>query len=155
MKITKATAVSKLSCPTCEYGPEKLIDGNDDTFYLSDDPIWVQDPPKPLWVQLEVQSALVDRIEIKNRKDGLGDRTSQVEVRVGNSKLHPMDLISVQNELLQKNHICGEWPQTGQDGELIIISCGTQLQGSLITVVIKDPRVKQINMAEIRIFRKV
>ena len=97
---------------------------------------------------------LVEYIEIWNRKDTACERTSQVEVRVGNFEINPLSTMSEQKKQLQKNKVCGEWRHTATCEQRITISCGVDVPGSWVTIEIKDPKVKQMNIAEVRVYGK-
>ena len=101
---------------------------------------------------MKVDEPVLDYIEIRNRKDSSCDRTSQVEVRIGNFEIDPLNERTQQIQSLQRNALCGEWPNTAQCGELFSIYCVDQRPGSWVTIVIKDPKVKQMNIAEVRVY---
>ena len=94
---------------------------------------------------------LVDLIEIKNAKildKNTGNTT--VEVRVGYVEM-PINVTSIQ---LQSNTLCShEQIDNGKLIPMISFSCGTQIQGSLVTIALKDPQVT-MSLTELKIYGK-
>ena len=144
-------AVSTLISPPHSFDPQRLVDSNEDTFYASDHTNI--DNSKSLWIQLDVGLASVDRVQIKNRKDCCGYRTSNVEVRVGFAKLHESDTGLVQNTTIPINRVCGTFAPEAADGQLITISCTDAGEpGSFVTVIVRGSSDGVMNMAEIYVW---
>ena len=155
-KEVPVRAVSTFFSPTHDFDPRNLVDDDEDTFFASED-VDTSPKDKALWIQIDVGLASVDRVQIKNRKDCCGLRTSNVELRVGFAALHESDTGLVQNETIPVNRLCGTFPSVATDGQLITIDCGMQSEdagvpGSLVTLIVRDPSHGIINIAEIYVW---
>ena len=151
-----ARAVNVHRCIGCkEFGPQNLIDSNEDTIYRSNNLQTSRRPEdrrRELWIQLELGLVSVDRVDIKNRKDCCGDRTSAVEVSVGWAPIHETDTPEFQTNNIDRGVLCGHFPGKGTNGELMVIPCEFGIPGSMVNVVIKDPNVHEMNIAEIYVY---
>ena len=127
-----------------------MIDNNANTFYASQDPTVSQ---TLLWVQLELSHmAAVDNVQIINRKDGFGNRTSNVKIMVGTLKIDNKSTTKDQKHQLENMSVCGIWPGKGRDGQVIEIHCHTRHKGTIVTVQVLDPRSTHMNIAEIMVY---
>ena len=159
MEVLEATAVSIWKGNDYEnYVPMKLIDNDINTYYLSGDRLDNGCPETKycvLWVQLDLHNLVIVRyVNIFNRKDVHRDRTSNVRLLVGNSKIDKYQSQIEQYIELSNAHECGKWEGKGEEGELIEIVCPTPQTGSVVIVHVADPGVYHINIAEIKVYGK-
>ena len=118
---------------------ENLWDGNDNTFYHSDDSAG-QSTLQP-WVQLELATeSTVAKVEITNRHDCCGDRLKNIEVWVGNT-----------NWDWYKNTLCQKFDGPGTDGQVLTLECTKAIPGRYVTMLRneKEGAVKDWNVMNV------
>jgi len=152
--VYEASAVSVLECNGCDYGPEKLIDNDPQTFYASKQNGCTKNLVEcTLWVQLDLRDIVTVRtINVFNRQDGSGERTSQLRAMVGIYKVDNKASGFEQKKQLNNMNYCDQWPHTGKNGELIDLNCLKPVEGSVVVIQVQDQNVKTINMAEVKIY---
>ena len=142
---------------TFSYPPEKAIDNNPQTFFFSD--IYLGENMKSvfLWLQLELQRySHVERIHITNANTHTD--TSNVETRVGNTRLRPKAdpswTFAQQKKEIDRNQVCNNYPHVVEAGKRLEMHCDKRLFGSFVSIHILDPLVEIMRIAEVVVYGK-
>ena len=138
-------------------GPDKAIDNNPNSLFLSD--IYHGENMKSifLWLQLELQRySQVERIHITNA-DTHTD-TSNVETRVGNTKFLPKSdpswTFAQQKKDIDRNQVCYKYLYVVEAGKRLEMHCDKRLFGSFVSIHILDPQVDSMKIAEVVVYGK-
>ena len=118
-----------------------MADGKPSTFYATPDTN-IEHP----WVQLElIDIESIEGILITNRR-----RLARVEIRVGDNE------VTKQNgrTQIQKNDLCGEYQGPAEHDEVVNIRCSAPLTGRYLTIQVTDNDIRQMNIAEVKIYTK-
>ena len=132
--------------------PENAIDNDLKTWFQSDivDDNMVSEF---LWLQIQLESySVVERVHVT-----FGDkpeRESNVEVRVGNSKIDPSSTFEQQNKTIFKNQICDVYPNAVEKLERIEMVCEKRLMGTHVSVQVLDKTAQLMQIAEIVVYGK-
>ena len=147
-------AISYASLP---HAPEKAIDNNPQTFFLSD--IYLGENMKSifLWLQLELQRySQVERIHITNANTHTD--TSNVETRVGNTRFLPYAdsswTFAQQKKDIDRNQVCYKYLYVVEAGKRLEMHCDKRLFGSFVSIHILDPQVASMKIAEVVVYGK-
>ena len=137
--------------------PEKAIDNNPQTFFLSD--IYDGENMKSffLWLQLELQRySQVERIHITNAESS--HYTSIVETRVGNTrflpKADPLWTLALQKKQIDRNQVCYKYLFVMEAGQRLEMRCDKRLFGSFASIHVQDPLVNVMQIADVVVYGK-
>ena len=160
LEVVEATAVSTLDEA---HSPEKLIDNNLDSYFHSkpvDCPTGqsLVQSSCALWVQLQLRErVIVRKVNVFNRRDCCGERTYNMQVKVGLFKIDKSIYPSQEQMQLSNFAVCGNWHAQGINAEQMEIICVPPQEGFVIVLeILHGSGEKQVamNIAEVKIYGK-
>ena len=149
LEVFEATAVSVYKKNT---GPEKIIDGDINTFWHSKQ--WNGKALLVLWVQLDLYDIVsVNKVIIFNQQQNSGD-TAGLKVLVGYSKIdNQISELDQQVQMTNMNE-CGEWLLKAEAGELMEVVCHKPSKGSVVVIHQTSRDTIWMSLAEVKVYGK-